>query len=135
MNKAQWFAQKFKSNVLIRLEAIEVGEIMRAWMENVSVERLTPELSKKLNESSRPVRAMLAQRNRKASDAMWDDDYMTARAELLANGLPDWVQTQAVEIRRMARKNQKRMQARGLGNAISARLMQQGNGTHWGTVK
>jgi hypothetical protein len=60
---------------------------------------------------------------------------MTARAELLANGLPDWVQTQAVEIRRMARKNQKRMQARGLGNAISARLMQQGNGTHWGTVK
>ena len=135
MNKAQWFVQKFKSNVVIRLEAIEVGEIMRAWMEDVSVDRLTPDLAKKINEVRRPVRAMLAQRNRKASDAMWDDDYMTARSELLANGLPDWVQTQVVEIRRMARKNQKRMQARGLGNAISTRLMQQGNGTHWGTVK
>jgi hypothetical protein len=135
VNKAQWFVQKFKSNVVIRLEAIEVGEIMRAWMEDVSVDRLTPDLAKKINEVRRPVRAMLAQRNRKASDAMWDDDYMTARSELLANGLPDWVQTQVVEIRRMARKNQKRMQARGLGNAISTRLMQQGNGTHWGTVK
>lgn len=135
MNKAQCFVQRFKSNVVIRLEAIEVGEIMRAWMEDVWVDRLTPDLAKKINEARRPVRAMLAQRNRKASDAMWDDDYMTARAELLANGLPDWVQTQVVEIRRMARKNQKRMQARGLGNAISTRLMQQGNGTHWGTVK
>lgn len=127
-------AQIFSRNVRIKLTPIEVGEIMRAWMENVNVSRLTPELSRKMDERRRPVRAMLAQRNRKASEAMWNDDYLRARELLLANGLPDWILLDNEAARKTAR-NRKEMQANALSTSVLKIEAQKYNGTHWSTVK
>ena len=107
---------------------------MRAWMENVYVSRLTPELFRKMDERRKPVRAMLAQRNRDASEAMWNDDYLRARELLLANGLPDWILLDN-EARRKTARNRKEMQANALSTSVLKIEAQKYNGTHWNTVK
>jgi hypothetical protein len=121
--------------VRVSLSPIEVGELMRAWIENVYSSRLTPALAQKLHESWRPVRALLAQRNRNASEAMWADDYLRAREILLASGLPDFLPSNVSEPRRAVRQNQKAMQAQTLTRAVLKSESQQHSGSHWQTVK
>jgi hypothetical protein len=119
----------------VALSQIEVGELMRAWIENVYASRLTIDLRYKLHEWNRPVRALLAQRNRAASDAMWADDYLRARELMMKNGLPDYVTSPFQGPGRELRKNRKEMQANTLTRSLVKVDAQKRNGTHWQTVK
>lgn len=120
---------------IIKLEPTEVGELLRAWMEDVLILRLTSSLAAKFGPPHQPVRAALAQRNRKASDALWADDYLAARDILVRHGLCDDFVSPLNEPRTATRKNQKEMQALTLGRRANVVERQKINGTHWSTVK
>lgn len=120
---------------VVKLEPAEVGELLRAWMEDAKLWRLTSTLADKFGPRSQPVRAALAERNRRASDALWADDYLAARETLLRDGLCDSFVSANTEARREIRRNQKHMRARTLERTVAKVEMQKIKGTHWGTVK
>jgi hypothetical protein len=119
----------------VKLEPAEAGELLRGWMDDTKLCRLTPTLAHKFGWVTRPVRAALAERNRRASDALWADDYLMAREILLRDGLCDSFVSAKTEVSREVRKNRKQMQARTLERTVATVEMQKINGTHWGTVK
>lgn len=120
---------------IYKLESAEVGELLRAWMEDVCVSRMTRTLSDKFGLRTQPVRAALAERNRRASDALWADDYLAARDILLRDGLCDSFESANTAQRKEVRKTQKKMRALTLGRGVDKVERQKINGTHWGTVK
>lgn len=120
---------------IVKLEPVEVGELLRAWMEDAKVARMSAPLCDSFGPYSQPVRAALAERNRRASDALWADDYLAARDILVRDGLCDSFASANTEARRQVRDNRKRMQALTVGRRANVVERQKSNNTHWGTVK
>lgn len=120
---------------VVKLEPVEVGELLRAWMEDAKVARMSAPLCDSFGPYSQPVRAALAERNRRASDALWADDYLAARDILVRDGLCDSFASGNTEARRELRKNRKEMRALTLGRSAAKVARQKARGTHWGTVK
>jgi hypothetical protein len=78
---------------------------------------------------------MLSERNKLASDALWDDDFLKARALLLKHGLKDRRQSGSADAKKSAKSAMRSAQREALQRKIAKDYSQRVNGTHWSVIK
>ncbi len=119
------------------LTPAEAGELMSAWMSDLRCSRLSAGIEEVAGHLTyfQYVRSMLSERNKLASDALWDDDFLQARALLLKHGLNDNRQYGGADARKSAKNAIKSAQRNSLQKKIAQDYSQRVNGTHWSVIK
>jgi hypothetical protein len=121
------------------LTSKQAGALMSAWMADVRVSRLDDETQAALGDGRvhfvQRVRVMLAERNKLASDAMWDDDLLKARELLMKHGLLDKRPSLSKSVYDAEAYSRKRAARDRLQRDVERVYATQMRGTHWGTVK